>query len=71
MVDNYSGKFETTFKKESGLGYLPDTKIKLSNTGYLYNTVAENFLEQKQAFKVWEYLYLQQENVLEFLKLRN
>lgn len=68
LVSNFAGEFKTAFSKESGLGYLPDTVIEISETGYLYNAASNKFLEQDEAFKVWEYMYQKQELVLERLE---
>jgi len=64
MVSNYAGTFKTGFKKESGLGYLPNTIIELSESGYLRNTVNEKYLDQDEAFKVWDYLFKKHEDVV-------
>lgn len=71
MISNYSGVFETRFKSESGLGYSETTGIKISPTGHLLNMVSGKILEQNEAFKVWQYMFLQQESILHYCAKKN
>jgi len=67
LIKNYAGVFKTSFKKESNLGYLPDTIFELKENGYLYNSVSEKYVDSQEAFKIWNYLYQQQEAVMQRL----
>jgi len=40
-----------------GIGYATTTSFKVTNSGYLMNTVSGEILAKEEAFKIWDYLY--------------
>ena len=40
-----------------GIGYATATSFKVTNSGYLMNTVSGEILAKEEALKIWDYLY--------------
>lgn len=40
-----------------GIGYATTTSFKVTNSGYLMNTVSGEILAKEEALKIWDYLY--------------
>lgn len=50
-------KNKNRFFNTRGIGYLETTLFTISDGGYIVNCVSNKYLEQDDAFKVWQYLY--------------
>lgn len=53
VIKEYQGKYLV----KNVDGYLPETIISISDTGYLHNCYCDKDLEPESAIKVWQWLY--------------
>jgi len=60
VVENLEGYTFTT----QGVGWQEDTEFQIKG-GYIYSNFSNNYLDNKDALKVWQYLFSRQNELLE------
>ena len=65
VIDNYSGKDICNNID----GFLPDTLISLTDSGYLKNNTSDELLSKAKSLQVWEYLFKHQNRVEDIIEI--
>jgi len=63
-----SSIYNFKFSLSGELGYIKEHKGFCIKNGYIYSLHSQNFVEKEEAFKIWEYLYLNKDKVLNLIE---